>query len=112
MSRQTRQIIAQCGRCGLVEITVSSIVVHIDPAGSLYGHTQCPACLADMWEELAETTGSLLMRLGARRVTGGFSPELLEHPSGGPPISPRDVKRFTRALRRSDPAEEARRLLG
>jgi hypothetical protein len=109
VNEQARQIIAQCGRCGLVEITVSSIVVHTDPEGTLYGHTRCPACLGDMWEELAGTTGDLLIRLGARRVTSSFSPELLEH-RPGPPITERDVKRFVRALRRSDPAEEARRL--
>lgn len=95
----------------MVEIGVGSISVHVDPDGGYYGHTQCPGCLADMWEALAEPTGSLLLRLGARRVSGSFSPELLERHSG-PPLTERDVKQFVRALRRSDPVEEARRLLG
>jgi hypothetical protein len=103
------QIVAQCARCGLVEVTVSSIVVHVDPARGMYGRTQCPACRLNMWEQLAEGTGRLLIRLGARRATGSFSPELLEHPSG-PPITPRDVRRFARALRRHDPVAEASRL--
>jgi hypothetical protein len=110
VSSPSDQIVAQCARCGLVQVTVSSIIVHLDSAGC-YGHTKCPACHVDMWEELAEVTGSLLLRMGARRLTGSFSPELLEH-RPGPPLTPRDLRRFTRALRRSDPAEEARRLLG
>lgn len=110
MNRATGQILAQCGRCGLVQITVSSIAVHFDSAGVAYGHTQCPACRLDMWEELAGNTGNLLIRLGARRVTGPFSQEMLEH-RAGPPLTTRDLRRFMRALRRRNPAEEALRFI-
>lgn len=110
MGRDIGQVMALCGRCGVVEIAVSSIVVRVDPAGAQYGLTTCPGCSTRMWEELETPTGDLLIRLGARCIQGSFSPEVLEH-RPGPPITERDVKRFARALRRSDPAEEARRLL-
>lgn len=106
MHHKARPVLARCCRCGVVEIDVAAIVVHVDARGC-YGLAACPQCRRRLWDRLEDAAGDLLVRLGARRVEGMFSPELLER-RPGPPLTERDVRRFARALRRCDPAEEAR----